>query len=94
MPGHEFGKRVAWQGTRRQGSLARGDAWLWPLRGKLPPPRWPQAHTRGMQGQGFRELSGVFGAKSTIDADGYGRITPTMALESLSLLLTQGRKIA
>jgi len=31
-----------------------------------------------------RDLT-VFGAKSTIDPDGYGRITPTMALEFLSL---------
>jgi len=38
--------------------------------GKLPPPRWPQAHTMGMPGRGFNGLSGVCGAKSTIDADG------------------------
>jgi len=38
----------------------------------------------GMPGRGFRGLSGVFGAKSTIDTDGYGRITPTMALKFLS----------
>ena len=39
-----------------------------------------------MLGRGFRGLSGVFGAKSTIDADRYRRITPTMALEFLSLM--------
>jgi len=52
--------------------------------GKLPPPRWPQAHTMGMPGRGFSGLSGVCGAKSTIDPDRYGRITPTMALKFLS----------
>ena len=39
----------------------------------------------GMPGRGFSGLSGVFGAKSTITPDGYGRITPTMALKFLSL---------
>ena len=38
----------------------------------------------GMPGRGFNGLSGVFGAKSTIDPDGYGRITATMALQFLS----------
>jgi len=39
----------------------------------------------GMPGRDFSGLSGVCGAKSTIDLDGYGRITPTMALKFLSL---------
>jgi len=39
----------------------------------------------GMPGRGFRGLSGVCGAKSTIDPDGYGWITPTMALKFLPL---------
>ena len=54
--------------------------------GKLPPPRWPQAQTMGMLRRGFSGLSGVFGAKSTIDPDGYGRIAPTMALKFLSFV--------
>jgi len=37
----------------------------------------------GMPGRGFSGLSGVFGAKSTIAPDGYGRINPTMALKFL-----------
>jgi len=48
----------------------------------------------GMPGRGFSGLSGVCGAKSTIDPDGYGRITPTMALEFLSLRTCLGAQKA
>ena len=44
----------------------------------------PKSPPRLMPGRGFSGLSGVFGAKSTIAPDGYGRITPTMALKFLA----------
>jgi len=70
MPDHEFGKRVAWQATDDKArSPGATRACSYPS-GKLPPARWPQAHTMGMPGRGFNGLSGVCGAKSTIDADG------------------------
>ena len=84
MPDHKFDQRVAWQGARRQGSLAGGDSCLRPPARQTSAAQVARGTENGHAGAGFQGRSGAFGAKSTNDAGGYGRITPKMALKFLS----------
>jgi len=62
MPDQAFGKRVAWQGTRRQDSLVVGDACLWPPARQISVAQVGTSTDNGRAGRGFRGLPGVFGA--------------------------------
>jgi len=56
MPNHEFGKRVAWQGARRQGSVIAGDACLWPPARPTSATQVARGTDNGHAGAGFQGL--------------------------------------
>ena len=64
MPDLEFGKRVAWQGARRQGSLAGGDACLRPPARATSAALVATGTDNGHAGAGF---SGSFSTTFKID---------------------------
>jgi len=84
QPDYELDQRIAWWGNRRQDSLVGGDSCLKPPERQNSAAQVATGTDNGHAGARFQRRSGVRGAKSTIDPDGYGRITATMALEFLS----------
>jgi len=78
MPDYAFDQRIAWQGTRPQGSLVGGGSRLLPTARQTSATQVTRGTDNGHAGAGFQRRS-AFGTKSTIDADAYGRISPKMA---------------